>query len=286
MAGPILVVSPHLDDAVLSLGGSIAGWVARGTRVVIASVYTQGPPLADIAPSMRKFADYTTRIAEDDAACEVLGAEVLRLRQIERAFRPPYLTGWSFFTTPAERTGFGGLTNVIAALEPLAAVDPAEIHVPFGIGNHIDHVEALLAASDWAIARGWLARLRFYEDFYALSFGIRRTHFQAKRLAAHRPWQKPLLRARRLAVILKTIGARIAGPPVEMFLAPALARAEWTSTSAPVSASAEQQQLAAIACYRSQTRAFGGLAGVDRALRAYHALFRGEPCWRPEVRSP
>ena len=280
MAGPILVVSPHLDDAVLSLGGSIAAWTAAGTQVVIASVYTTGPALEDLAPSMRQFADYRTRLAEDDAACREVGAQVRRLGQIERAFRPPYLTGWSFFTTPEDRAGFTGLAAVTRALAPLAALDPAQIFVPLGIGNHIDHVEALVAVTDWAIGRGWRDRLGFYEDFYALAGSIRRKHFVARqRLWPH--WQSPLLRARRLAVVLKTIGTRIGGPPVEQLLDRSLATARWTQHGEPLGGH-ERTKLAAIARYASQTRAFGGLAGIDRALRAYHRRFGGaEPYWRP-----
>jgi LmbE family N-acetylglucosaminyl deacetylase len=279
MAGPILVISPHLDDAVLSLGGSIAAWTAAGTRVVIASVYTTGPPLDEVAPSMRQFADYGLRCAEDDAASKAVGAEVRRLGQIERAFRPPFLTGWSFFTTPPDRAGFTGLTAVTDALAPLAQLEPAQIMVPLGVGNHIDHVEALIAATDWAIARGWLGRLRFYEDFYALSGGMRAKHFVA-RTRRFRHWQSPLLRARRLAVILKTIATRIGGPPVETFLDPAVRDARWRCAVSPID---EPAQLAAIECYASQTRAFGGLAGIDRALRAYHRWYGGEPLWSPST---
>ncbi len=277
MAGPILVISPHLDDAVLSLGASIAAWTCAGTRVVIASVYTTGPALDSVAPSMRKFADYHARCAEDDAAARTVGAESQRLGQIERAFRPPFLTGWSFFTTPADRSGLTGIAAVTDALAPLAALEPAQIIVPLGVGNHIDHVEALVAASDWAIARGWRSRLRFYEDFYALAGAMRAKHF-VTRGRTFRHWQSPLLRARRLAVILKTIATRIGGPPVETLLDPSLAAATWTCEVSPGD---ERTQLAAIACYASQTTAFGGLAGIDRALRAYHRWYGGEPLWRP-----
>ncbi|MBL9016663.1 MAG: PIG-L family deacetylase [Myxococcales bacterium] len=283
MAGPILVVSPHLDDAVLSLGASIAGWARRDrARVVIASVYTAGPPLDEVAPAMRRFADYPLRCAEDDAACAELGAEVRRLGQIERAFRRPYLTGWSFFSTPPDRSGFTGLASVTRALASLADLDPSLVYVPLGIGNHIDHVETLLAATDWAIAAGWRHRLRFYEDFYALAGAMRAKHFVAR---AHRwrHWQSPLLRARRLAVILKTIGSRISGPPVETLLDPELRTGSWLVNVPP--GADEAAQLRALAHYASQTRAFGGLGGIARALRTYHRFWGGgEPVWR--VRPP
>ena len=275
----ILVVSPHLDDAILSIGGSIAAWTAAGERVVIASVYTTGPPLAEILPRMRKFGDYATRRAEDAAACAAVGAEPRYLDQIERAFRKPYLSGWSFFATPPDRDGFGGLDAARRALEPLAALDPARILIPLGIGNHVDHVEALIAATDFALAHGWFARVRFYEDFYALSGRMRLRH----PVTRARTWprrQAPLLRAARLAVVMRTIAAAGRGPEVLRYLAPELRGATWSVECSPSDAA---KQLAAIACYGSQTHAFGGLAGIAHAIAAYHAWWGdAEPLWRAE----
>lgn len=280
--GTVLVISPHLDDAVLSIGGSIAAWTSTGTRVVIASVYTAGPPLEQLAPAMRKFADYATRRAEDDDACAVVGAELRRLDQVERAFRPPYLTGWSFFTTPDERAGFGTLDRVTAALDTLAPLAPDHVLVPLGIGNHIDHVEAMLAATDWAEAHGWLDRVRFYEDFYALAGTMRRKHFVTAQHAWPR-WQSPTLRARRLGVILRTIALARRGPPIETYLHPALHHARWAFATSSIH-DHEHRKLEAIRCYGSQTRAFGGFEGIARALRTYHAWWgRAEPLWRPDL---
>jgi LmbE family N-acetylglucosaminyl deacetylase len=277
MTETIVVVSPHLDDAVLSIGGSIAAWTAAGHRVIVASVYTTGPPLDELEPSMRKFADYATRRAEDVAACAVIGAETRRLDLIERAFRRPYLKNWSFFSTPATRLGFPRLDAATRAIESLAALAPDRILIPLGIGNHIDHVEATIAATDVAIAHGWLERVRFYEDFYALSGRMRAKHF----VAGARTWpslQAPLLRARRLAIVLHTIAAARRGPGVEVFLDPVLRGATWEVERSAID---EPKKLAAIECYASQTRAFGGLVGIDRAIRGYHQWWGGaEPLWR------
>jgi LmbE family N-acetylglucosaminyl deacetylase len=242
-------------------------------------VYTTGPPLAKIAPAMRQFADYAKRRAEDDAACAVVGAEVRRLDQIERAFRPPFLTGWAFFATPAKRSGFGTLAQVRRAIDPLRELDADRILIPFGVGNHIDHVEAMVAATDWALANDVFDRVWFYEDFYAISGTMRAKHPIARRRMWKR-WQSPLLRARRLAVILRAIAAARRGPSVEDLLAPALRGARWAVSRSDIRAF-EKRKLDAIACYRSQTRAFGGLAGIARALRVYHAWWGGaEPLWR------
>ena len=277
-----VVVSPHLDDAILSLGGSIAAWTAAGERVVIATVYTTGPTLARLAPSMRKFADYATRRREDAAAAAVVGAEVRYLDQVERAFRTPFLTGWAFFATPPARGGFATLADVTRALSGVLRA-PEHVYVPLGVGNHVDHVETLVAATDLAHARGWLDRVRFYEDFYALSGRMRRRHPVA-RARVWRRWQAPLLHARRLALVLQTIAAAASGPDVLGYLAPPLRDARWTVERSPMAAH-EARKLDAIACYASQTRAFGGRAGIARALHAYHAWWGGaEPLWRASAR--
>jgi LmbE family N-acetylglucosaminyl deacetylase len=277
-----LVISPHLDDAVLSLGGAIAAW-AETEPVTIASVYTSGPALADVPRSMRKWADYATRRREDAAACATVGAVPRWLDRIETAFRPPYLTGTKFFRTPSTRDGFTGLAGVAAALAPLLAPAPDRIAIPIGIGNHVDHVETMIAATDVVLAHGLADRVVFYEDFYALSGAMRRAHWLATR-HRWRPWQAPLLRARRLAVKLARIAVARHGPAVETWLAPAWRHAAWRMEPIELADRHETTKLAAIARYRSQTRAFGGGSGIERALRAYHAWWGGaEPVWRATI---
>jgi LmbE family N-acetylglucosaminyl deacetylase len=273
----MLVISPHLDDAVLSVGGTIAARTAAGDRVVVATMYTDGPPLDEIVPAMRKWADYPARRAEDEVACASVGAEVRWFGHIERAFRKPFLSGLTYFTTPPDVDGFTTLPQVAASLASLDELAPDRILVPFGIGNHVDHVETMVAATRWAIERGWRDRLAYYEDFYALSTTMRRAHPIAK-LRDWSRWRSPLLRARRLAVILRAIALARRGPDATAFLPPELAAAEWTATASPID---EAAKLAAIERYPSQAIAFGGMAGIARALRAYHTWWGGEPLWRP-----
>lgn len=272
----MLVISPHLDDAVLSVGGTIAKRTAAGDRVVIATMYTDGPPLEDVVPAMRKWADYPARRAEDASACAAVGAEVRWLGHVERAFRKPFLSGLTYFTTPPDVAGFTTLDKVTASLSSLDELAPARILVPFGIGNHVDHVETMIAATHWALAHGWRDRLAFYEDFYALSTTMRRAHPIAK-LRSWSRWRSPLLRARRLAVILRTIALARRGPDATTFLPPPIAMGEWSAAPSPID---EAAKLAAIARYPSQAIAFGGMAGIARALRAYHTWWGGEPLWQ------
>jgi hypothetical protein len=87
-----------------------------------------------------------------------------------------------------------------------------------------------------------------------------------------------LLRAPRLALILGAIALSRRGPTVTALLPTEIAGAQWSAESAV--AIDEPRKFAAIASYRSQTTAFGGMAGVAASLQAYHAWWRGEPLWR------
>jgi LmbE family N-acetylglucosaminyl deacetylase len=79
--GRIAVVSPHLDDAVLSLGAAIARWTRSGSHVVIVTVLANNPDLAGRAAQWDRRAGFATRReaatkrrAEDARACAILGA--------------------------------------------------------------------------------------------------------------------------------------------------------------------------------------------------------------------
>jgi LmbE family N-acetylglucosaminyl deacetylase len=275
------VISPHLDDAVLSLGGTIARWVDEGARVVVATVYTAGPPLEAVPPSMRPFADYETRCREDAAALEVVGAEARRLGQIERAFRPPFVTWLQAFSTPPSREGFAELRAVRTALDQLAELSPEIVALPLGVGNHVDHVEVMVAATDWVTARGIGDRVRFYEDLYAVSGTMRRRRWVTRR-RRWPPWRAPLLSAPRLAALLVAAALARRGPAVEAYLTAPWREAAWSVEPSTVRVY-EDQKLAAVACYASQVRAFGGMRSLARVLRAYHRRWQlCEPLWRAE----
>lgn len=79
-------MSPHLDDAILSLGASIACATSRGSRVTVLTVFA-GDPESDLPTGgwdrRGGFATegeaFRARRAEDDAACAVVGAAPVRL---------------------------------------------------------------------------------------------------------------------------------------------------------------------------------------------------------------
>jgi LmbE family N-acetylglucosaminyl deacetylase len=77
----IVVVSPHLDDGVLSLGAAIASWVRRGARVELLTVFALDPDSIDVSGGWDSRGGFRTegqaargRRVEDAAACAILGA--------------------------------------------------------------------------------------------------------------------------------------------------------------------------------------------------------------------
>src|SRR5688500_1136515 len=91
MTNKLVIFSPHLDDAVLSLGATISREVAAGREVEVVSCFTSGPPLDAIQPEHRVFGDYSIRREEDKRALTRLGAKFRWLDLHERIWRKPPL---------------------------------------------------------------------------------------------------------------------------------------------------------------------------------------------------
>lgn len=77
----VVVVSPHSDDGVLSLGAAIAAWASAGARVELLTVFALDPDSDAPAGGWDRRAGFATegeaaaaRRDEDLAACTILGA--------------------------------------------------------------------------------------------------------------------------------------------------------------------------------------------------------------------
>ena len=147
-----LAVSPHLDDAAFSCGGTLARLARAGWEVVICTAFTATVPdprgfaLAcqtdkGLAPEV----DYMAlRRAEDASACAALGASPLWLPFAEAPHRG-YGSAAALFAEPLPEDRVAE-PLARALLEGPLAADPALILAPQAIGGHVDHrrvVEAL-----------------------------------------------------------------------------------------------------------------------------------------------
>jgi LmbE family N-acetylglucosaminyl deacetylase len=123
----VVVVSPHLDDAVLSLGAAIAAATRTGARVTVLTVLAGDPGSALEAGQWDRSAGFATlgeavraRRREDERACELVGARPVWL---------PYCD---------EQYPRGGTDEAIRA-DVVAAVGSAAVLIPGHPLKHPDH---------------------------------------------------------------------------------------------------------------------------------------------------
>ncbi|MFY1594874.1 PIG-L deacetylase family protein [Micromonospora sp. WMMD737] len=141
--GVAVAVSPHLDDAVFSVGGTLAALVAAGWTVRVVTCFTASmsdpSPFALACQLDKGFTadiDYMAlRRAEDEAACAVLGVEPTHLPLPEAPHRG--------YPDPAGLfAGVRGDDWAAAALIPALGPHLAHADVvlaPQALGDHADH---------------------------------------------------------------------------------------------------------------------------------------------------
>ncbi len=160
-AGSILVVlAPHLDDAVLSCGALIADVSRCGVDVVVLTVFNGQPipPISDAAKRLHARCGLSDERAieererEDDLALAVVGARTKRLGFPEALYRkrgdgsPTYCAEAEIFEAGEESE-----KDTLAAVEKaigdeIAAIRPDMVLAPLGVGAHIDHLLVSSAA--------------------------------------------------------------------------------------------------------------------------------------------
>ncbi|WP_380284979.1 PIG-L deacetylase family protein [Kitasatospora purpeofusca] len=172
-----LVVSPHPDDAVWSLGGRIARWTAAGLPVTVVTVFDgadaadaaegadgqDGPDGPDGPDGWRRIAEPAVRRREDRAALAALGVTRVSLALPDAALR-----------TTAGRPRYRAVPRLFGRPHPDDAALPAAVagalrpwcppgtrlHAPLAAGRHVDH--ALVRAAVEELAAPGTA---WYEDF-------------------------------------------------------------------------------------------------------------------------
>lgn len=152
MTRTALAISPHLDDAVFSAGGTLARLAAQGWQVVMATVFTasvanpRGFALAcqldkGLAPEF----DYMAlRRDEDRDAARALGIDAPVHLPFREAPHRGYASAPELFAElrPDDRIG----ANLADAFERLVAdTGPDLILAPQAVGGHVDHVQVVRA---------------------------------------------------------------------------------------------------------------------------------------------
>ena len=182
MSRPVaLALSPHLDDAAFSCGGTLARLARTGWRVVIATLFTRSVPnpagfalACQLDKGLGPEIDYMAlRRDEDAVAATALGAEAEWLAFPEAPHRG-YGSAAALFSAPREADAIvPALADAIIGL--LRRHAPALVLAPQAVGGHVDHVQVVRALDDarptapvaWWRDYPYLARRRPAEPFGA-----------------------------------------------------------------------------------------------------------------------
>ena len=178
MAETILILSPHLDDAVLSCGGFMAEAVEAGRRVVVYNMFCApykgllSPFACELHVNWGNPADiYELRLEEDRQALDIIGAERLIGDVCDAIYRRDAQGNW-LYTCMADLLGKRHAADEAVAAKYTARIrmdfarDYVHIYAPMGIGGHVDH----LLTFDIGEALAKLGyRVSFYEELpYAM----------------------------------------------------------------------------------------------------------------------
>ncbi|MFF1816713.1 PIG-L deacetylase family protein [Kribbella sp. NPDC058245] len=170
---PIMVVSPHLDDAVLSIGATLAALTGRGRDVTVCTVFAgePAPPYSEFAHAFHTICGLgddavIRRHHEDRKATEIIGAQSLHLPFLDSIYRQDE-NGWLFesFDSLFEPTTDDVLVEEIAQAVHKAFGDewPAELWTCAAFGDHVDH--RLTRDAVTLLAREYNLKLVLWEDF-------------------------------------------------------------------------------------------------------------------------
>ena len=162
MSRTALALSPHLDDAAFSCGGTLALLASRGWRVVAATLFTRSMPDPQgfaLACQLDKGLDATVdymalRRAEDAAACRALGLGDPTHVPLPEAPHRGYGSAKALFggLLPEDDVG-PPLSSAVAGL--IRDHEPDLILAPQAVGGHVDHVQAVLALRGVAVPVLW-----------------------------------------------------------------------------------------------------------------------------------
>jgi LmbE family N-acetylglucosaminyl deacetylase len=268
-----IFLSPHLDDAVASCGGTIAKLVYEREDVLVVTVYTRQPDLKSLSKKFQKFAIYDQRKKEDQKALDKLSADYKWLDIDERAYRTPLIkkpTDVFKINLSEGLKQFFNIFEIQAELEKIFEKNPkSKIYAPLGIGNHFDHVEVFLASLMYMVDNALFDNFLFYVDFYGItSTKIRNKHYLGSKILP-RGTKKPEKTNLKWYIITSVVNLKISGQSIEKILPSKYLDIDWELKTYSIKGY-EKLKLSALECYDSQVKLFGKKT-LEKFFRRHHS---------------
>lgn len=149
----VLILSPHLDDAVLSAGGLMDRAAKSGVSVIACTLFTANADIAgELSPLVKELHEwwglgsnpYEVRRAEDIAAVKLLDAAYLHGGLLDSIYRSAegqslYGTRKAVFSPPDENDpAWDQVESLLARW--FDEIQPTVVLCPMAVGRHLDHV--------------------------------------------------------------------------------------------------------------------------------------------------
>ncbi|MGB3848500.1 MAG: PIG-L family deacetylase [Tunicatimonas sp.] len=168
----IVLLSPHLDDAVFSVGGLMAALADEGHSLHVVTCFTRSVPnptgfalACQLDKGLSAEVDYMQLRREEDAqACDLLGAQPHWLDLPEAPHRGYHSAAALFGNLAAEDTVQPELQEQLAQV--VAKIKPDLILSPVGIGSHVDHRQVVRAVASLQESFVNLFFQRWYDEPY------------------------------------------------------------------------------------------------------------------------
>ncbi|MCG3259602.1 MAG: PIG-L family deacetylase [Candidatus Heimdallarchaeota archaeon] len=268
-----IFLSPHLDDAVASCGGTIAKLVYEREDVLVVTIYTRQPDLKSLSKKFQKFAIYDQRKKEEQVALDKLSADYKWLDIEERAYRTPLIkkpTDVFKINLSEGLKQFINISEIQAELEKIFEKNPkSKIYSPLGIGNHFDHVEVFLASLMYMVDNALFDNFLFYVDFYGItSTKIRKKHYLGNKIIT-RGTKKPEKSSIKWYLITSVVNSMISGHSIEKILLSKYLDIEWELKTNSIKGY-EKLKLSALESYESQVKLFGTKT-LEKFFRRHHS---------------
>ena len=146
-----IYISPHLDDAVLSAGGLIHDQIQAGMQVEIWTILCGFPPQGELSP-FAQVLHYQwgipsvdelirSRRAEDERACEIVGAKPIYFDYLDCIYRRGKNNDWlySYIFVPPHEDEADLPARIAESIS--ARLEPTDQLVcQLGLGSHVDHI--------------------------------------------------------------------------------------------------------------------------------------------------
>lgn len=162
MTNRLIVLSPHFDDAIFSIGGILAAWRCRFQSIIVINIFTSNPPL-ELTPQAKLFHKkykninpVTIRSMHDQEAFSNYNVEKINLDFIDAIYRfdainkkPNYQDPIDIFAKINPKDKYL-IANIFKTIEKQINLSNEDVLLsPLGIGGHVDHEITRLVAESF-----------------------------------------------------------------------------------------------------------------------------------------